>query len=125
MSKSRSLCPRSSSLDRHSPVPTLSPTVSSPAMKRKRDDDKGIENNAIKLPKHKRAKKAKHDDSTELDVHSGLNLSIAKLDSQLLADFVAQKTKRHLPNLSLVELEDLHIPGNRCHSIASQLHADL
>lgn len=47
------------------------------------------------------------------------------MDSQLLADFVAQKTKRQLPNLSLVELEDLHIPGNRCHPIASKLQADL
>ena len=46
-----------------------------------------------------------------LDLEHGLNLAIGKLDSRLQADYVAQRTKRFSSELSLVELEDRHIPG--------------
>ena len=62
--------------------------------------------------KRKRVKKARFDEDKDLDLDLGINLGIGKLDRGLLADYVAQTTKRLSPNLSLVELKDLHIPGN-------------
>ena len=62
---------------------------------------------------HKRNKEANALNDETLDLDSNLNLAIGKLDRQLLADFVAQRTKRFSPNLSPLELEDLYIPGNR------------
>ncbi len=102
------------------PVSTRSPaanfsTSSSPSriIKRKRDNHDGQESTVAKPAKRKKAKKAKQDDNENLDLEIGVNLAIGKLDSRLLADYVARRTKRFFPNLSLVELEDLHIPGNR------------
>ncbi|KAL8985561.1 MAG: hypothetical protein Q9205_000763 [Flavoplaca limonia] len=40
----------------------------------------------------------------------GINTAISKMDTRLLADYVAQRTKRFGDDLSVVELEDLYIP---------------
>jgi len=37
--------------------------------------------------------------------------AIGKMDSRLLADFVAQKAQRHNDNLTSVELSDMYLPG--------------
>ncbi|KAL8784564.1 MAG: hypothetical protein Q9213_003912 [Squamulea squamosa] len=39
-----------------------------------------------------------------------INPAICRMDNRLLADYVAQRTKRFGDHLSLVELEDMHIP---------------
>lgn len=79
--------------------------------KRKRAEGGDGEGVARKSLKRKKSKKAKQTDDENLDLHLGLNLAIGKLNSPLLADYVAQRTKRFSPNLSFVELEDLHITG--------------
>jgi protein CMS1 len=95
------------------------PTASSPtspsslqATKRKRNDHNGRESAVANPNKRRKVKKVKQDNDENLDLESGVNVAIGKLDNRLLADYVARRTKRFSPNLSLVELEDLHIPGN-------------
>lgn len=59
--------------------------------------------------KRKQSKKPKDITEEALDEELGVNHSIAHMDSQLLADHLAQRTKRFLSDLSTVELEDLHV----------------
>lgn len=85
--------------------------------KRKCNDveDYSLETVLINTAKRKRSKKSKRRNSDEdysLDIDRGLNLAIAKLDKRLSADYIAKRTKRFFPDLSLVELEDRYIPGN-------------
>lgn len=85
--------------------------------KRKRNDaeDYNLETVLTNTAKRKRSKNSKRrnsDDNYSLDVDRGLNLAIAKLDKRLSADYIAKRTKRFSPDLSLVELEDRYIPGN-------------
>lgn len=61
--------------------------------------------------KKKRSRKTQQDDDADLDLGKGINRAIGRFDSHLLADCVAQRTKRFQPDLSLVELEDRHISG--------------
>lgn len=84
--------------------------------KRKRSDgeDYTLEAVAVYSAKWKRSKNTnafKSNEDINLDMGQGLNLAIAKLDSALLADYVAKRTKRFCPDLSLVELEDRYIQG--------------
>ena len=46
-----------------------------------------------------------------LDGEAGLNRAFGSMDSQLLADYLSQKTTRFGTDLSPVELSDLHISG--------------
>lgn len=96
------------------PRPKESTSLQSPPPhgKRKRSVDDENHELTVKAPaKRKKSKKAKLDEDENLDLKKGLNLAIGKLDSRLLADYVAQRTKRFSTDLSLVELEDRHIPG--------------
>jgi len=61
--------------------------------------------------KKKRSRKPQQDDDAYLDLEKGINIEIGSFDTHLLADYVAQRTKRFQPDLSLVELEDRHISG--------------
>jgi hypothetical protein len=51
------------------------------------------------------------EDEGDLDVEAGLNLAFARMDGQLVADHIAQKTRRFGTDLSPVELSDLYISG--------------
>lgn len=59
--------------------------------------------------KKQRRKKAAPEEIIDLD--QGINTAIGKMDNYLLADFVAQSTRRFGKHLSLVELEDDRISG--------------
>lgn len=69
--------------------------------KRKRQDDS---------KPRKKQKKAREDEA-DLDLDAGLNHAFERMDSQLLADHLAQKTSRFGTDLSPVELSDLYISG--------------
>ncbi|KAK4214104.1 U3-containing 90S pre-ribosomal complex subunit-domain containing protein [Rhypophila decipiens] len=60
----------------------------------------------------KKKKKKVRQDEGDLDAEAGLNLAFARMDGQLLADYIAQKTTRFGTDLSTVELSDLYISGN-------------
>lgn len=64
----------------------------------------------------KKAKKAKNkkgqeQDDDNLDTELGLNLLFSRMDNQLLADHIAQKTTRFGTDLSTIELSDLTVSG--------------
>ena len=78
------------------------------SIKRKSDASNDSSKKRIKT---KKAKSASFVADEKLDFENGINTTLSKLDGRLLADYVAQKTKRFGGDLSLVELEDMHIPG--------------
>lgn len=83
-----------------SPPPTSS--------KKRRQDAPAKEE--TKSSKRRKLKKAKDVDDEALD--AGVNHAIAHMDSRLMADHIAQRTKRFRPELSLVEVEEVHVPGS-------------
>ena len=92
-------------------------TESSPhTAKRKRVNgiDYDLEAAAITSEKRKKvtlSRVHRLNEEKDLDLDRGLNLTIAKLDSRLLAGYVANRTKWAFPDLSLVELKEMYIPG--------------
>ena len=64
-----------------------------------------------KSSKRRKLKRPKDVDEEALDADLGVNHAIAHMDSRLMADHIAQRTKRFRPELSLVEMEELHVPG--------------
>lgn len=99
------------------PSPSLAATLPAPShpqsAKRARndEDDYGQEVRPVKKAKKRKARPGIQDQDIDLDLERGLNLAIGKMDTGLLADYIAQRTKRFRNDLSAVELEDLHIPG--------------
>lgn len=89
------------------PTEALSPPLSN---KRKRDL-KDASAHSIGSKKKKRAKRKKTVVEEELDLENDVNLTFGKLDNQLLADYLARRTKHFEPDLSLLELEERRIPG--------------
>lgn len=78
-------------------------------MKRKWKSAEDCEEGPVKQSRqtsHQRSNKPPN-----LKSDKGVDNVIARTDSRLLADYVAQRTKRFEGHLSLVELEKTHIPG--------------
>jgi len=62
--------------------------------------------------KKRRKKNKRHAAEDDLiDSAAGVNTAIAMMDSQLLADHLAQRTSRFGADLSPIELSDLALPG--------------
>ncbi|KAK5679312.1 Protein cms1 [Elasticomyces elasticus] len=80
-----------------------------PSAKRKREDDAKPESKRAAKRK-KNTKKPKDVEDDALDVELGVNNAIGHMDSRLLADHIAQRSKRFQPDMSMVEAEDIHIP---------------
>ena len=78
------------------------------SLKRKRETDHWEEPD----PKQKR-KSSKRLNNPEDGTRGSINASIAYMGSSLLADHLAQKTRRFESNLSPIELEDRYISGER------------
>ena len=77
--------------------------------KRKREAD--LEQVAKKAAKKSKSKRSKAGEEDEIDTEAGINKTFSRMDNQLLADYVAQRTRKYETELSLVELEDKYIPG--------------
>ena len=82
-----------------------------PTSNKKRKHDAPSKPDEKKAAKRRKLKKPKDVDDEALDSELGVNHAVAHMDSRLLADHIAQRTKRFRPELSLVEKEDVHIPG--------------
>jgi protein CMS1 len=80
------------------------------AAKRKRENETDAPTESKRAAKRKKSKKPKDVQDEALDEEKGVNHAIAHMDSNLMADHIAQRTKRFKPDLSLVEAEDLHVP---------------
>lgn len=74
--------------------------------KRNRDEE------TVGTKSSKRKKKARRKITTEdiFDEELGVNTAIGQMDSQLLVDHIAKRTKKFEPNISAVEMEDRYIP---------------
>ncbi|KAH8882724.1 hypothetical protein GQ53DRAFT_700608 [Thozetella sp. PMI_491] len=70
------------------------------------------EDGGSKRKRRKGPKGGAQEDEGDLDVEAGLNKAFERMDSQLLADHVAQRTNRFGTDLSSVELADLYISAN-------------
>jgi len=81
--------------------------LSGASLRRKRPTERPP--SGSKGSKPKRQRRAVEDE--EYDIEDGINKSIGRFDQQLLADYVAKKTKRFGQDLSLLELEEQRIPG--------------
>lgn len=77
--------------------------------KRKRGTATGGKANKFTETVKKQRTAAEEDD---LDLSMGINKSFAHMDSQLLGDYVAQRTRKFEIDLSSVELEERYISGN-------------
>ena len=80
-----------------------------PSAKRKRDAESKPDGK--KSAKRRRLRKPKDVDDEALDVELGVNHAISYMDRGLLADHMAQRTKKFRPDMSLVEAEEYYIPG--------------
>jgi protein CMS1 len=84
--------------------------ATSNAAKRKRETETDAPVESKRAAKRKKSKKPKDVQDEALDEEKGVNHAIAHMDSNLMADHIAQRTKRFKPDLSIVEAEDLHVP---------------
>jgi protein CMS1 len=96
------------------PDRSLSPEVQEPVVqsvsgKRKRGTKVLI--TAKDDSKKSKSKKRKTDDEDGLDIDSGINTAFENMNNQLVADHIAQKTRKYESDLSSIELEDKYIPG--------------
>ncbi|EME86582.1 uncharacterized protein MYCFIDRAFT_29694 [Pseudocercospora fijiensis CIRAD86] len=83
----------------------------SKSSKRKRDaDDADIDSKKAARKARRKLKKPKDVDDDTLDSVLGISKAIGYMDSSLMADHIAQRTKRFQPDLSFVEAEDWRIP---------------
>jgi len=94
------------------PEPNSTDTAST-SKKRKRGV---VEQGAKKAAKKIKSKKFTEEED-ELDIGAGINRAFSHMDNQLLADHVAQRTRKYESDLSSIELEDKHIPGDFCHTM--------
>lgn len=92
------------------PISSPEPENASPQKKRKRDAEvEAKDKKQAKKPKTKKQKEQFEEDY--LDIEAGINKRFAEMDSQLLADYVDQRTTQFESDLSAIELEDRHISG--------------
>lgn len=93
--------------------PSASPEPASPSTSKKRKRNLTKETGASEtlLGKKKKKPKTKKVEEDELDLEAGINNAFSHMDSQLLADYIAQRTRRYESDLSSIELEDKYIPG--------------
>lgn len=85
-----------------------------PISKRKRDEGNSYVE-AKRAPGRKKFKKTSVDQDESRHRNQGLSPAMAKLDRHLLADYVAQRSKRFADDASLIELVDMRIPGTHIH----------
>ncbi|OCK81819.1 hypothetical protein K432DRAFT_325441 [Lepidopterella palustris CBS 459.81] len=82
----------------------------SASKKRKRETD--IESKKEKKSaKRRKNKKPKNIQDEDLNEELGINVAFARMDSQLLADYINQRTAHYETDLSTVELDDRYIPA--------------
>jgi len=105
------------------PTASPEPELASPPVSKKRKRNLNL-NSSLKETsigetsagkKRRRPKsKSKATEEDELDLEAGTNNAFSHMDNHLLADYVAQRTRRYESDLSSIELEDRYIPGKYC-----------
>lgn len=96
-------------------IETLSPSPEPPKKRKRNPEDETEDVKTAKKSKKKRPKKPKDIDDDALDSKLGVNHAIGHMDSQLMADHIAQRTRRFQPDLTEVEAEDARLSGMQSH----------
>jgi protein CMS1 len=97
--------------DEPSPTSKLPKNPVGFSKKRKRGVD-GEKKNANGLKKPKFKQKTTEEEEDGLDLSLRINKAFAHMDNHLLADYVANLTRKFESDLSSVELDDRYIPGS-------------
>lgn len=90
-------------------ISTISNEIVKSTGKAKKRSKNQLLGNAAKKPKIKRRN---FENEATIDVEAGLNNAFAEMDCQLLADYVAQRTRTFESDLSVIELEDKYISAS-------------
>jgi protein CMS1 len=85
------------------------PEQSSRKLSKKRKRISGKDQPSKKIAKI--TKKARPIEDDDLDTESSINKAFSHMDNQLLADYIAQRTREYESDLSSIELEDKYLPG--------------
>ncbi|TVY67399.1 Protein CMS1 [Lachnellula suecica] len=85
--------------------------ASIPANKKRKRNLKELSVREPLVGKKKKKPKTKAAEEDELDLEAGINNAFSQMDSQLLADYVSQRTRKYESDLSSIELEDKYIPA--------------
>jgi protein CMS1 len=93
-------------LERLSASPEPESKIAGPTSKKRK---RGVVS-ADKAAKKSKSKKNVVEED-ELDIDKGINRAFSHMDNQLLADYIAQRTRKYESDLSSIELEDKYIPG--------------
>jgi len=90
-----------------------SPRSASVSKRKRNEEDETATATSKRAAKRQKMKKKKPQglEDEMMDLKNGLNPAIGYMDSRLLSDHIAQRTKRFRPDMSLVEAEDVHISG--------------
>ncbi|PWY82257.1 hypothetical protein BO70DRAFT_336708 [Aspergillus heteromorphus CBS 117.55] len=80
--------------------------------KKKKKNDKNKKAKGKKPEEGGKSVKKEAGDSKATEVKGGIDEAIGKMDGRLLADYFAQKVRRHNKELSAVELDDLSVPDS-------------
>ncbi|KAF2805393.1 uncharacterized protein BDZ99DRAFT_467003 [Mytilinidion resinicola] len=96
-------------------VPLVEPKFNTAATvsvskKRKREAEAEAEAKKKKKAKQRKKKKPKNILDEDLNEQLGVNVAFARMDAQLLADYINQRTAHYWKDMSSVELEDRFIP---------------
>ena len=111
MSPTERPCPNeTSTLEQAQPV-NKARTHQINRMKRKSSERESSQNDIDPINRYKVRKVSSSTDKSS-DIAGGINFEVAKLDTSLLADYVARKNKQNFPQMTPMELEDIHISGN-------------
>ena len=82
----------------------------SPRLGKRKLEDAEAPQPSKRSRKRNRTKKSQYADE-DIDETNGLNLALARMNPDLLADYVGKKTKRFEDKATLIELEERRIPG--------------
>ena len=96
------------------PEPKISSDPKHRSNKRKRGAEPEPQTSKRSAKEGKSKKSKAVDDDGDLDVKAGLNKAFSHMDSQLLADYLAQRTRMYEKDLSSIELEEKYLPGMYC-----------
>lgn len=64
--------------------------------------------------KRRKTNKVPHEYHQDVNLKNSYDLAIGRMNSKLLADYTARQTRKFRSDLSILELQDLIIPGRKC-----------
>ena len=78
---------------------------------KKRQAEQDVQASAPSNKSRKKRKTVQVPDDGEFDMELQIHNGIAQMDGTMLADYAARQLKRFRPDASVIELEDLRLPG--------------